>query len=63
MTRTPFSLKSQILEVFEQALAEGQMAAADHLLCALEALDRKGNLAGPTLSEAYFSAFTSRSPN
>lgn len=63
MARTLSSLESQILVAFEQALAEGQMAAADHLLCALEVLDRKGSPAGLTLSEAYFSALRPRFAN
>lgn len=63
MTRTPSSLESRVLAAFEQALAEGQMTVADHLLCALEALDRKSKFPGTTLSEAYFSTLRPRSVN
>lgn len=55
MAQTKSPLESRVLSAFKQALAEGQMAAADHLLCALEVLDRNGSLPGTSLPEAYFS--------
>lgn len=55
MARCRPSLESRILAVFQQALAEGRLDVAEHLLCALEALD-PGAMPGPALSEAYVSA-------
>jgi hypothetical protein len=44
----------QILAAIRQAVAEGRSDVAEHLLCALEALDA-GGTAGLSLSEAYLS--------
>jgi hypothetical protein len=44
---------------FEQALTEAQMAVADHLLYALETLDRESG-DGSILADAYLSSMTVR---
>ena len=54
MARRCPCLENRILAAFKQALEEGRVDVAEHLLCALEALD-PGVTPGPTLSEAYLS--------
>ncbi|MBX6747302.1 MAG: hypothetical protein IRY87_35170 [Acetobacteraceae bacterium] len=54
MARRRPCLESRILAAFQQALAEGCLDVAEHLLCALEALD-PGGTPGPALSEAFLS--------
>jgi hypothetical protein len=59
MTRSCCRLERRILMAFEQALTEGQMAVADHLLYALETLDRESG-DGSLLADAYLSSMTAR---
>lgn len=59
MTQRCCRLETRTLAAFEQALAEGRLAAADHLLCALEALDCEGG-EDSVLADAYLSALKPR---
>ena len=59
MTRSCCRLEHRILAAFKQAVAEGQMAVADHLLYALETLDRESG-DGSILADAYLSSMTVR---
>lgn len=45
-------LEARILAAFEQAMADGEWNAANHLLCALEALSPDA-LPGSSVAEAY----------
>jgi hypothetical protein len=52
MPKKRISLEQQILEAFTRAHDKGRLDVAEHLLQALEALQRDG-LAGAELGEAY----------
>lgn len=56
------SLEEQILAALELALEEGQAEAAEHLLCALEALCGDAS-PGSVLAEAYLTAVGARAPD
>ena len=59
MTRSCCRLEHRILAAFKQAVAGGQMAVADHLLYALETLDRESG-DGSILADVYLSSMTVR---
>lgn len=54
MARRCPCLESRILTAFRQALDEDRLDVAEHLLCALEALNPNG-MPGSALSEAFLS--------
>ncbi len=53
MPKKRISLERQILEAFTRAYGEGRLDVAEHLLRALEVLQRDDWLAGAELNEAY----------
>ncbi|WP_159719104.1 hypothetical protein [Geminicoccus flavidas] len=55
----PVSLDHQALAALQQAMAEGRMEVAEHLLCALEALGADAR-ANPPLAAAYASLIPAR---
>lgn len=55
------SLEDRILAALELALEEGQAEAAEHLLCALEALCGDAPPGSP-LADAYLMAIGKRAP-
>lgn len=61
MRRQP-RLDEAILATFTRACAEARLDVAEHLLCALEAMDPAKDVPGPYLAEAY-RAIAARAPH
>lgn len=49
------TVEEAVLRVFERAIAEGRLGIAEHLLRALEALDRSDPACTGALEQAYLS--------
>jgi len=56
------ALQGRILIALRQAMAEGRLDVADHLLRAIEVI-AKGPVAGSVLAEAYLAVATSPAPS